>query len=199
MAAALCFHHGFCKNLFSFVCTHFYLVLICKNSFCLCVLVWMLKHKKFYLPCWKHCGKNSFLTESWTLIFIIITAKSWILIMIILQLRTFKTQITKDTRALVYHGLYGSVAERINHTTFNMLSYREKSLNAASGRFFITQLVSHNPWIEPTTIPLLWIVVIQTNSRARAMFWRSAWGPANFEVELPAPREALKTARRIVR
>ena len=69
-----------------------------------------------------------------------ITTKSWILIfaMTILQLRTFKTQIITNTRALVYLELYGSVAERINHTDFNMLNYREKGFNPARNRFFIT-------------------------------------------------------------
>ena len=31
----------------------------------------------------------------------------------------FKTQITTNTRALAYNGLYGSVTEQINHTAFN--------------------------------------------------------------------------------
>ena len=58
--------------------------------------------------------------------------------MTILQLRNFKTHITTNTRALVYHGLYGSVAEQVNHTAFNMLSYREKSWNPERSRFVIT-------------------------------------------------------------
>ena len=51
-----------------------------------------------------------------------ITTKSWILIfvMTILQLKTFKTQVTTNTRALIYLGLYGLVAKRISHTTFNI-------------------------------------------------------------------------------
>ena len=69
-----------------------------------------------------------------------ITTKSWILIfaMTILQLRTFKTQIITNTRALAYLELYGSVAERINHTDFNMTNYREKGFNPSRNRFFIT-------------------------------------------------------------
>ena len=69
-----------------------------------------------------------------------ITTKLSILtfVMAILQLRTFKTQIITNTRALFYHGLYDSVAEGINHMAFNMLNYRGKSSNPASSRFFIT-------------------------------------------------------------
>ena len=44
-------------------------------------------------------------------------------------LRTFKTQVTTKTTAIIYHGLYSSVAERIKHTTFNKLIYRETSPN----------------------------------------------------------------------
>ena len=32
----------------------------------------------------------------------------------------------------------------------------------------------------------MWIVVIQTNSRAGPMFRKSGWSPVNFEAELPA-------------
>ena len=55
--------------------------------------------------------------------------KSWILIfvMTILQLKTSKTQITTKTRALIYLGLHGSVAERIKQIVSGMLTYREKS------------------------------------------------------------------------
>ena len=60
--------------------------------------------------------------------------------MTVLQLRTFKTQITTNTRALVYLGLDGSVAERISHTTFNISYllwkefdyYEEQILHVAS-------------------------------------------------------------------
>ena len=38
----------------------------------------------------------------------------------ILQLKTFKAQVTTNTRVLVYHRLYGSVAKRISHTAFNI-------------------------------------------------------------------------------
>ena len=71
-----------------------------------------------------------------------ITTISWILIfvMTVLQLRTFKTQITTNTRALVYLGLDGSVAERISDTTFNISYllwkefdyYEEQILHVAS-------------------------------------------------------------------
>ena len=61
--------------------------------------------------------------------------------MTILHLRTFKTQITTNPRDLVSIRLHGSVAERISHTAFNIPNL---------SRFL-------------TTIPLLWIAVIQTN------------------------------------
>ena len=41
-------------------------------------------------------------------------------------------------------------------------------------------------------VKLLWIAVIQANSRAGAMFRRSVWTPANFEVELPTPGNPWK-------
>ena len=51
------------------------------------------------------------------------------------QLRIFKTQITTNTRALVYHRLYGSVAEQIKHMASNMLSYRETSSDPIRSSF----------------------------------------------------------------
>ena len=56
-------------------------------------------------------------------------AKSWILIfvMTILQLKTSKTQITTNTKALIYLKLHGSVAERIKHEASGMLTYSKKS------------------------------------------------------------------------
>ena len=42
--------------------------------------------------------------------------------MTILQLQSFKTQITTNTRAVVDNGLFGFVAERISQTAFNMPS-----------------------------------------------------------------------------
>ena len=50
---------------------------------------------------------------------------------------TAKTQMTINTRALIYLGLHGSVAERIKHEGSGMLAYREKSSNPVSDRFFI--------------------------------------------------------------
>ena len=66
-------------------------------------------------------------------------AESWILIfvMTILQLKTSKTQITTNTRALIYLGLNGFAAERIKHDASDMLTYREKSSNSVRDRFFI--------------------------------------------------------------
>ena len=66
-------------------------------------------------------------------------AKSWILIfaMTILQLKTSKTQVTTNTRALIHFGLRGSVARRIKHEASGMLTYREKSSNPARDRYFI--------------------------------------------------------------
>ena len=57
-------------------------------------------------------------TKSWTLRFVAIT-----------QLRTFKTQITTNTGALIFHRLYGSVEEWIKHRATNTLAYREMSSN----------------------------------------------------------------------
>ena len=47
--------------------------------------------------------------------------------MTILQLKTFKTQITTNTRALVSHQLYGSVAKRMSQAAFikHYLSWKE--------------------------------------------------------------------------
>ena len=66
-------------------------------------------------------------------------AKSWILIFFMtkLQLKTSKTQFTTNTRALIYLGLDGSVAERIKPKASGMFTYREKSSNTARDRFFI--------------------------------------------------------------
>ena len=66
-------------------------------------------------------------------------AKSWILIfgMTILQLKTSKTQITTNNRALIYPVLHGSVAERINHEASGILTCREKSSNLVRSGFFI--------------------------------------------------------------
>ena len=67
-------------------------------------------------------------------------AKSWILIfvMTILQLKTSKTQITTDTRALIHLGLRGSVAEWIKHEASGMLTYRAKNSSPVRSRYFIT-------------------------------------------------------------
>ena len=51
------------------------------------------------------------------------------------QLIIIKTQITTNTRALVYHRLYGSVTERIKHMASNMLSYRETSSDPIRSSF----------------------------------------------------------------
>ena len=63
------------------------------------------------------CHHNNITTKSWILIFV----------MTILQLKTFKTQVTTNTRTLIYKGLYGPVAKWISHTTFNIpcLSWKE--------------------------------------------------------------------------
>ena len=66
-------------------------------------------------------------------------AKSWILLFVvtILQLKTSKTHIKTNIRALIYLGLHGSVAKWIKHEASGMLTYREKSSNPIRGRFFI--------------------------------------------------------------
>ena len=46
--------------------------------------------------------------------------------MTILQLKTFKTQIIANSRALIYLGLYGSVAEPISHTVLTYPTCREE-------------------------------------------------------------------------
>ena len=49
--------------------------------------------------------------------------------MTILQLKSFKTQITTNTRALIYLRLYDSVAKWIKHEASDMVTYCEKSSN----------------------------------------------------------------------
>ena len=50
--------------------------------------------------------------------------------MTILQLKTFITQATTNTRALIYFGLYVSLTERINNTAFTYPACDEKSSNS---------------------------------------------------------------------
>ena len=57
--------------------------------------------------------------------------------MTILQVKTSKTQIRTNTRALIYLGLHGSVVERIKHEASDMLTYREKKSNPIRDRFFV--------------------------------------------------------------
>ena len=57
---------------------------------------------------------------------ITVLRQNLIFVMTILQLKTFKTQITTKTRALVYHGLYDSVAERKNHTLLTCSTIMER-------------------------------------------------------------------------
>ena len=47
--------------------------------------------------------------------------------MTILQIKNFRTRITTNTRAFIYLGPHGSVAERIKHEASGMLIYGEKS------------------------------------------------------------------------
>ena len=58
-------------------------------------------------------------------------------VMTILQLKTSETQFAANTRALIYLGPCGCVAERIKHEASGMLTYRKKSSNSVRGRFFI--------------------------------------------------------------
>ena len=119
MAADKCFHDCQLVWLLS--------ILICMYPFYpyfyRCLLVWMLKHQKYWdFCCWKRCDIN---TKSWIVILSTITniaTKQWIPIfaMTILQLKFFKTQVTANTRALIYLKLYGSVAKRIIHMVFNI-------------------------------------------------------------------------------
>ena len=55
-----------------------------------------------------------------------------------LQLKTSKTQITTNTRALICLRPHGSVVERIGHEASGMLTYREKSSNPVRSTFSIT-------------------------------------------------------------
>ena len=57
--------------------------------------------------------------------------------MTMLQLKSSITQITKNTRALIYLRLHGSVAERIKYETSGMLTYSKKSSNPVRDKFFI--------------------------------------------------------------
>ena len=100
-------------------------ILTCMHPFCPyfypCVLVWIfllktLWHKRQIMNCniYHH---NNITTKSWILIFV----------MTILQLKTFKTQVTTNTGALIHLGLYDPVDKRISHTAFNIscLSWKE--------------------------------------------------------------------------
>ena len=51
-------------------------------------------------------------------------AKSWTLIfvMTMLQLKTSKTQITTNTRALIFLGLHSSVGEQMKHEASDMFT-----------------------------------------------------------------------------
>ena len=111
--------------------------------------------------------------------------------------KNFKTQVTTHTRALIYLGRYGSVAERISHKVFNIPYWSWKGFESSEEQILHvgSQLQTINRTYHYTSFR---IVVIQTNSWAGIMFWRSAWSPANFDVKLPAPREALKTTGRSV-
>ena len=62
-----------------------------------------------------------------------------------LQLKTSKTQITTNSRTLIYLGLHGSEAEWMKHESSGMLSLHETSSNSVRSRFFITQPASRNP------------------------------------------------------
>ena len=59
----------------------------------------------------------------------------------IFQLRTFKTQFMTKTKALVYHRLCNSVAERIKHTTFSIPTYHEKISNPVRSRFSVKFMI----------------------------------------------------------
>ena len=100
-----------------------------------------------------------------------------------------------NAKALILRRLCGSVAKRIKHKTFDMLSLSWREFVSREEQILHVANQSR-PLNKPTNITFLWIVVNQTNSRTRAMFRRSAWSPANFQVELPALREALKLAGR---
>ena len=82
------------------------------------------------------------------------------------------------TRGLVYYSLKSSVTERIKHETLSMLTYHSNPVR--SRNFNSPQSLMFRDWPalalqkEPTSIPLLWVTVIQTNIRAGAMFPKSA-------------------------
>ena len=56
--------------------------------------------------------------------------------------KNFKTWIITNTRPLFYHRMQGSVAERIKHEAFNILTYREKISNIVTSRY----LKINSPW-----------------------------------------------------
>ena len=162
------------------------------------LLVWMLKHQKHWYIYFKILWYEYQITNNNTYHHNNITTKSWIIIffMTILQLK-FTTQVTTNTRALIYLGRYGSVAKRISHMVFNIPYWSWKGFESSEEP--ILHVGSQLQIINRTYhYASFGIIVIQTNSWAGAMFWRSAWSPVNFEVKLPAPREALKTAGRSV-
>ena len=94
--------------LFLFECTHFYLLLICKNLFLSVRTCMTVKHQKYWYFFFllKTLWHEYQIMKSNIMPHNNITTKSLILIFFItiLQLKTFKTQITTNTRTLVYHG-----------------------------------------------------------------------------------------------
>ena len=128
--------------------SHFYapvfiFFLIVRTYFYPCILVW-IKHQNiktskvlifFLLKTFQHeyqilnsniYHRNNITTNSWILIFA----------MTILQLKTFKTQVTTNTITLIYLGLYGSVAKRVSHTVLNTPYLSWKELEPVRSRFF---------------------------------------------------------------
>ena len=57
---------------------------------------------------------------------ITVLRQNLIFVMTILQLKTFKTKITTNTRALAYRGVYGSVPERKNHALLTCSTIMER-------------------------------------------------------------------------
>ena len=76
-------------------------------------------------------------------------------------------------KALIDHRLWRSVVKQIKHKTSDMLSLSWREFKSLEEQILhvADQLWPLN---KPTSVNLLYIVVIQTNSRAGAMFQRSA-------------------------
>ena len=92
---------------------------------------------------------------------------------IVLANISVKTFWGTNAKALILRRLCGSVAKRINHKTFDMLSLSCRDFESREEQ--ILHVANQSRLLnKPTNLTFLWILVNQTNSRTGAMFRRSA-------------------------